>query len=347
MHASPEQDALRCPSCAGQCRFDAMSQGLLCASCGASHSINIPDAHDAALEHEFSPDAPPLDPPEITAQQAHNCTACGGTVVFTGASLSEHCPYCDGAVVQALPEAAYGTMALIPFQADRAFARTQALKWIGRRIAAPSDLETKLSEGRLVGLYAPFWTFDSREAVEYWAKYTTGSGKNKRTYNVSGQLETRFDDLLMPASLHVTPLLRDGVLHDFDPANLRPYDAAYLAGFAAERHHQSVADGLRANEADKDLLIRNRIRRHVNKSGVHSIRYQTDTTGIHYRRILLPMWIWHYTHGAQNYRIVISGIDGRAFGERPFSTFKLALLSGAMAAVAVALGLAWGAGGLL
>jgi hypothetical protein len=69
--------------------------------------------------------------------------------------------------------------------------------------------------------------------------------------------------------------------------------------------------------------------------------------GIHYRRILLPVWILHYTHVDRPYRVVVSGIDGRSFGERPFSLIKLALYSGAITAAAIAVGLAWGAAGFL
>ncbi len=199
----------------------------------------------------------------------------------------------------------------------------------------------------MAGLYAPFWTFDSREAVKYWAKYTTGTGDNRRTHSTSGQMDVFFDDLLMPASPHVTPLIRNGILHDFDPRDLKPYTAGFLAGFAAERHHQSVAQGLHDNRADKDLLIRNRIKRHINKSGVHAIRFQTDTTGIHYRRILLPVWVLHYDYAGKPMKVVVSGIDGRTFGERPFSNWKMAGFSALMSAAALALGWAWGAAGWL
>ena len=141
--------------------------------------------------------------------------------------------------------------------------------------------------------------------------------------------------------------LRDGILHDFSPSDLRPYRAGYLSGFAAERHHQSVAQGLVANEAQKDVLIRNRIKGHAKKRGLHSIRFQTDTTGVHYRRILLPVWILHYDYGKTAYKVVVSGIDGRTFGERPFSTLKIAAYAAALTGAAIAFGWAWGATGFL
>jgi hypothetical protein len=143
--------------------------------------------------------------------------------------------------------------------------------------------------------------------------------KSTRVRHIKGAMRTRFDDLLVPASPHVTALIRDGILHDFRPGDLRAFRAGYLAGFAAERHHQTVAEGLRANEEDKALLIRNRIKAHAGRQDLYDIGYRTDTTGIHYRRILLPVWILHYTHVDRPYRVVVSGIDGRSFGERPFS----------------------------
>lgn len=342
-----EQTALQCARCAGQCVYAPVSGGLQCTSCGTTTALETETDHLAAQEFGYAEGAPEPDPPILTEERSYQCRTCGGEVLFTGAALSEHCPYCNGAVVLGTADAGYRTKALIPFQVDADFARRQMLAWVGRRIAAPGDLAPTMTEARLAGLYAPFWTFDSDEAVSYWAKYRTGSGKQRRTRNTSGALRLSFDDLLMPASPHVTPLIRDGILHDFNPRDLRPYHVGYLAGFAAERHHQSVAQGLAANREDKDLLIRNRIKRHINKSGVHAIQFQTDTTGIHYRRILLPVWIAHYTYGGKAMKVVVSGIDGRTFGERPFSHWKIAAYAAALSAVAIALGVLWGAAGLL
>ena len=64
-------------------------------------------------------------------------------------------------------------------------------------------------------------SFDSKEAVSYWAKYTTGSGDNKRTHSVSGAMNIHFDDLLVPASPPLPPLIPDGHLHAFNHGKLR------------------------------------------------------------------------------------------------------------------------------
>lgn len=341
------QAALQCPKCAGQCIYDPSKRGLTCQSCGHVQDLSHPDDHEARIEYDYDPDVPELEPASRPSELEHQCQTCGGSVLFTGAALSERCPYCDGPVVLSQASNGYDTMALIPFRVAADVAQANALDWVKGRFAAPANLSDHVSKGRVAGLYAPFWTFDSDEAVKYWAKYTTGSGDKRRTHSISGKMTIEFDDLLVPASAHVTPLIRDGILHEFDPSRLRPYRTGYLSGFAAERHHQSVNQGLVANRSDKDLLIRNRIKRHISRQRVHSIRYRTDTSGIHYRRVLLPVWILHYGYGTKRKKVVVSGIDGRTFGERPFSTWKLALYAGAASAVVIAAGLAWGAAGLL
>ena len=341
------QSDLRCPTCAGQCSYSPTYRGLECASCGNVHDLKTDDDYRAAEELGYNPNLTGEDLPDLSKTRAHHCKTCGGVVLFTGPALSERCPYCDGPVVLGTQDTSYETMALIPFEIDAMYAQHQTQDWVKRRIAAPNDLEDIVAKARVAGQYAPFWTFDSEEAVEYWAQYTVGSSSNRRTKTTKGKMRISFDDLLMPASPHVTPLIRDGILHDFDPSALRPYREGYLAGFAAERHHQSVADGLDSNEADKRLLIRNRIKQHINKSGVNNLGYHTHTSGIHYRRILLPVWILHYEYRGQPMKVVVSGIDGRTYGERPFCVPKIAAYSGLLSAIAIIIGLAWGAGGLL
>ena len=168
-------------------------------------------------------------------------------------------------------------------------------------------------------------------------------GKKIKIRSKSGDLSLVFDDLLMPASPHVTPLIRDGILHEFSPDVLRPYDPAYLAGFGAEQHHQSVTEGLEANKKDKDLFIRNHIKHHSPTGKVISIKYKTHTSGIHYRRILVPVWICHYYYGGKSYKIVTSGIDGRTYGERPLSSNKLLAISAACTMALMTIGWVFGA----
>ncbi|MEL7124849.1 MAG: hypothetical protein AAGK30_01400 [Pseudomonadota bacterium] len=345
--ATAFQRDLQCTTCAGQRVYDPAQQCLVCESCGTPERLETPDDHLAEAEFPYDPHATTEDPRTEDAQTVHHCETCGGDVVFVGPSLSERCAYCDGPVVLRQGDTAFQTMALIPYRVTRETAQAAVEAWVGKRFAAPGDLAGIVARGRVAGIYVPFWTFDSDEAVEYWASYTVRRGKRSSTRRTKGNMRVAFNDLLVPASPHVTPLIRDGILHEFDPRRLRPFRPGYIAGFAAEQHHQTVAEGLSANEDDKDLLLRNRIKRHVGKSGVHNIRYHTHTSGIHYRRILLPVWILHYSYEGRAKKVVVCGIDGRAYGERPFSSWKLAGYSALVSAATMLFGVLWGAGGLL
>ncbi len=279
----------------------------------------------------------------LALERPYQCETCGGEVVFHGHSISENCPYCNGALVETTIDESYQTLGMIPFAVGEKQAQANAQDWVARRWAAPSNLGEVVSRSRVAGIYVPFWTFDSKEAVDYTVTYKVQRGKRSTRRTKQGSMRTEFDDLLMPASPHVTPLIRDGILHDFQPSKLRPLDPGYLAGFAAERHRQTVREGLESNEADKSLLLRNRIKKHSGKRQIVHVSYKTDTTGIKYRRILLPVWILHYEWGGAPMRVVACGLAGRTFGERPFSTIKLLFFACLASTACAAFGFMWGA----
>ena len=339
------QAGLRCPACGGQRAYDAGAQALACASCGGREAVVVTEDEIAAAAAErcFDTAAPGEDePPEV--DHAHLCETCGGEVVFVGRALSERCPYCDGPVVLRAGHAAYAPSAVIPFAVDEAAARQLARDWIARRWAAPGDLGTAVEGGRFAGLYAPFWTFDSVHRVSYNARRKLRVGGRKRRWEpTSGTVQLRFDDRLMPASAHVTPLIRDAILHAFSPDRLRPCRAAFLAGFAAELPGQTVRAGFESNLRDMRVLVERRIRRDIGRAySVRDIRYSGSPSSVRYRRVLLPVWIAHYRHRDRPMKVVVSGLDGRTFGERPFSRRKLLALSALVAVPAFLFGVIGG-----
>jgi hypothetical protein len=337
------QADLLCANCAGQCEYSPKSGALTCKSCATEHVIIIDPNADPAAEHHYDPDLPHTEQPRFTQDRPYQCETCGGEVIFQGRSISENCPYCNGALVERPNDESYAILGMIPFSVGHEHAQIAALNWVSRRWAAPSDLPAIVSRSHVSGIYVPFWTFDSKEAVNYTVNYKVKQGKGTALRTDKGFMRTEFDDLLMPASPHVTPLIRDGILHEFEPSNLRPFEPAYLAGFAAERHHQPVREGLRRNAKDKALLLRNRIKKHSGKSRIVDVSYLTDTTGIKYRRILLPVWILHYEYNGSPMKVVTCGLQGRTFGERPFSTIKLLAFAALASCVIAAFGFVWGA----
>ncbi|MEO0678627.1 MAG: hypothetical protein AAFZ02_13850, partial [Pseudomonadota bacterium] len=171
------QADLLCSACGGQCAYSPRARALVCESCGTEHTIPHDGATDAARESAYDGSAP--DAPIRETEQVHSCETCGGSVVIRGAALSERCSYCDGPLVRQLEDVGFEAMALIPFQEEEDVAWRNALSWAAARVAAPKDLVDRVSEGRMATLYAPFFTFDSTDLVDYWGTYTVKRGKSR------------------------------------------------------------------------------------------------------------------------------------------------------------------------
>ena len=335
------QAALLCSVCGGQRHYAPEIDAMRCDSCGTESAITDEDHPDPRLEQAYDPSDWEDEPPEV--DHAHRCETCGGEVVFVGRAISERCPYCDGAVVLFGGHAHFVPSGLIPFGNSRDQVVDKMAEWLRGRWAAPSDLMVQAQDGHLAALYAPFWTFDASKAIDYRATKRTGRGKNARSRRVSGHLFMNFDDVIIAASDHVTPALRDGIMHGFDPDWLRPYRPEYLAGFAAELHGMRVSDGLAALGRDIRVQIEKRIRDDVGGT-VSDVTYSAQTSGIRFRRVLLPLWILHYHYGGKPKRIVVSGIDGCCFGERPYSFAKLLAYSAGTVMAAFLIGALIGSG---
>lgn len=335
------QAALLCSVCGGQRRYAPEIDGLCCDSCGTESAISDAAHPDPRLEQAYDPSDWDAEPPEV--DQAHRCETCGGEVVFVGRAVSERCPYCDGAVVLFGGHAHFVPSGLIPFANSRNQVVDKMAAWLHGRWAAPSDLATLAQDGHLAAVYAPFWTFDASKAIDYTGAKRSGRGPDAHSTMVSGHLFMNFDDMIIAASDHVTPALRDGIMHGFDPNWLRPYRPEYLAGFAAELHGTRVSEGLAALRRDLKVKIEKRIRDKIG-GNVNQVTYRAQTSGIRFRRVLLPLWILHYRYGGKPGRIVVSGIDGRCFGERPYSFGKLLAYSAAVVLGAFVLGAVIGAG---
>ena len=58
-------------------------------------------------------------------------------------------------------------------------------------------------------------------------------------------------------------------------------------------------------------------------SGSHSVSTQYNQRT--FKHILLPVWMLGYRYQGKVYQVMINGDTGKVLGERPFSTWKVAL----------------------
>ena len=119
---------------------------------------------------------------------------------------------------------------------------------------------------------------------------------------------------------------------------LRLYTPEYLAGFRAEGYQVELEDGY--NEA-RDIMerqIRRDVRADIGGDEQQITKLDTDVGALSFKHVLLPVWLAAYKYRGKSYRFVVNGRTGKVQGERPYSTWKIALAVLVTALIALAVG---------
>jgi len=256
-----------CPRCGARLDFDPRGSGLACPYCGHAEAIET-DAAAEVAERDYL-DALGRADARAQAIAGHatetKCPGCGAVVILDDTVAADACPFCT-THLETAPVAVSGLLppeSLVAFAVDLRAARAAFAAWVAALWFAPSQLKTGLGLGRLVGVYLPYWTYDTRTDTAYDGErgddyeetqhftQSLADGRTERRSRtvtrtrwtgVSGRVSCPFDDILVPAtaSLSAERLAEVG---DFELAKLRPFDAAYLSGFQAERYSVGLKEG--------------------------------------------------------------------------------------------------------
>jgi hypothetical protein len=233
---------------------------------------------------------------------------------------------------------------LLPFKVTYKEASEAFRRWIRGLWFAPGDLKQYAqSEGKLVGVYIPYWTYDSETITLYSGErgdyyyttetYTTTENgrsvtrsrqvRHTRWTPASGTVKIDFDDILILASRSLPRKYADS-LEPWDLPNLVSYADEYLSGFRAESYQISLADGFEAAKEVMSSAIRNGVRQDIggDEQRIHSV--ETQYRKITFKHILLPVWMSAYRFRERIFRILINARTGEVQGERPYSPWKIA-----------------------
>lgn len=336
-----------CRQCGAQLDYDPSVAALKCSYCGAENAVPH-EEHTPAPELDFEAWlAKAQNEGETVEHVAVKCGSCGASCTLGDNLVADVCPFC-GANIVATGEVnrIIKPGSVLPFKVDRAAAEEAFRAWVASRWFAPSSL-TRMArrEGRLAGMFVPFWTYDcdtrtaytGERGEHYWATETYTTTVNGRTvtrtrqvqrtrwYPASGVVFLSFDDLLVPAgnSLPQQYLAR---LEPWDLGNLEPYRDDYLSGFRAELYQTPLAKGFAAACAQMVDPIRKAVIRDIGGDEQRVDTVNTAYSDITFKHLLLPLWICAYRFRERPYRVLINARTGEVQGERPYSAWKIALL---------------------
>ncbi len=356
-----------CAQCGADLRYAVGTEHLVCDYCSHENIIDI--EHTPIQELDFRQGvADQISTEQLETTQVAKCTTCGAQVQFEANIHADACPFCASVLVTDTgAHRHFKPAGILPFAVTQRDAQQSLSKWLGSRWFAPSGLKKYARAGQeLNGIYTPYWTFDAdttssyrgqRGDVYYVDRYVTvmtDKGPRRQLQRVpqikwtraAGRVRRFFDDVLVIASKALPSHAADA-LEPWDLHAMVPYTESYLAGFRAEAYTIDLRDGFAAARGEMDLQIRRDVRFDIGGDQQRVESVDTDFGDVTFKHVLLPLWIAAYKYRDKTYRFVINGRNGRVYGERPYSAWKIiaAVIFGAIA-MAVFLGALYASGAL-
>ena len=338
-----------CSSCGADLLFEPGDGSLTCPYCGYKQAIPESNKQVEEQSYELHLRMPPAQMATLATNALEvKCQSCGANTIFTPPEVAGRCEFC-GVQIVAQPVSADPILTpggLLPFAVTQKQASAELKQWLSSRWLAPNDLKHFAQPDAIHGIYIPFWTYDTNTTTDYTGQrgehyyetetyYTTDSRgeqverseqvRRTRWHSTSGTVNASFNDILVPASLAVSP---DGLaaLEPWDLDGLRSYDPAFLSGFKAQRYQVDVEWGF---DAVKHIILPSIERDVRNAIGGDEQRINeltTEYSDITFKHLLLPVYVGAYRYRDKLFQILVNGRTGEILGERPYSFIKIALL---------------------
>lgn len=316
---------VKCPGCGSSIgiKFDPDSRNIVCPFCGLASQLPEPDANKTVEELDFS-----------TALQRANvnwgyvkkliiCANCGGQALYNAEQVTGACPFCGSTSVTPAAENVQimAPQAVIPFEISPEMTQKLFTDFLTRK----SFVSKKVASSKLehvIGIYLPFWTFDTLTVTSYRAE--SFGDDNNPGQSFYGVWNRYIDDLVVFASDKIR-LHELGRIQNFDFSKMVPYSPEFLAGIPAERYTVGLNEGWERCK----LRIRQIVKRDmydIQKGKFFVKKYDTNCYNVKFRYLLAPVYVGRYTVGKVTYYVAINGQTGQTFCEAPTYLFKLILL---------------------
>lgn len=349
-----------CTGCGATLRYAPGQEAMVCPQCQTVNSLTQADEQARAValtEHDYLA-ALQREAGSLPQQRVRvaNCTACGAGVELVPPRVADQCPFCLTPLVlaQAHDEALIAPAAMLPFGIDEVRARAHFGRWLKGLWFAPNALlRLHRLEGGLRGVYLPYWTYDARahtpyagwRGEHYWeTEYYSENGQRRsrqvrrtRWYPASGVVRDAFDDVLVPATRSLPHELLDE-LEPWPLEALQPYRGEYVSGFVAEAYQVGLESGFGRARERMNEAIASHVRRDIGGDEQRIDTMTPEFSGLHFKHILLPLWLAVYRFEAKTFRVAVNAVTGEVHGERPWSAWKISL---AVLAVLLCVALVW------
>lgn len=342
-HSAPGQSEFPCAQCGAVLAYAPGTEHIACRYCGHENEIPKPPVFDVEEQDYQEGLAKLREEAPAKEVEAVKCDSCSAQFRWTKSTHADDCPFC-GAPIVVNPKTARPLQpnAVLPFQIDEPEARGQLKKWLGSLWFAPGDArKVAFSEGRLTGVYVPFWTYDADTESDYSGEQgimhtkmvpvTDAQGRTTMVTEteiiwtpVSGHVARSFDDVVVLAS-PALPEKYANRLRTWNLGDLKPYQEQYLAGYQSELYQLDLDDGYAIAKSYMEKVIYRDVCMDI---GGHQQRVHHISSRFHditFKHVLLPIWSNAYRYRGKRYQYLVNGQTGEVQGERPWSWVRISL----------------------
>ncbi|MEG0378208.1 MAG: hypothetical protein RR614_06980 [Eubacterium sp.] len=325
-----------CSSCGGTLKWNIRKQSFECESCRTPGEIGASNAPivEHPLKKYSTREQSSVSFPEVSSAR---CLTCGAEINFDQHQTATVCPMCGSSHVDASKQSAgVPPDALVPFMLDKADAQERFKKWVKSRWFAPNRLKESYQQGKLDGMYLPFWTYDTHSEAHYWGEGGTyveeeddegNTHSHTDWYSVSGYVRKSFNDIQICASSDQGQIVVEQILPYSTEEKAAAYSDKYLSGFNAEHYTFDAHEGFKRAEVKIESELRDLASSDICSQGYDTARVNDMDIEHHkvgYKHLLLPAWLSAFAYKGKQYVYMINGETGKVGGERPYSIPKIA-----------------------
>lgn len=328
-----------CPNCNGPLHFGATSGKLECEYCSSAFLVEeIEKLYDEKEGTDYEEQGQ-WDTSFLSwdwgvdgdKMRAYECPSCGARLICDETTAATSCPYCGNpAVVEEHFKGELKPDYVIPFSLTKDDAVAALKKHYKGKLLLPKSFKTENRVQEIRGVYVPFWLFDGKVDAEVRYRAT------RKHYHRRGDQEIivtdhyiirragsfSFERVPVDASTKMPDAHMDSI-EPFNYEDLKPFSAAYLPGFLADRYDVDVEHS--TDRADQ----------RCRKSTLSALRatvlgYDTCVTQWEHVRLergkvqyaMLPVWMLNTKWKNKEYLFAMNGQTGRLVGNLPISWWK-------------------------
>ena len=298
------------------------------------------------------------------------CPACGAEVVInTDEAVSARCHWCRHtlSINEKMPNGAVPDLVL-PFSTEKTVAENNIREFVKkRRFFAHPMFRKEFAPENVMGVYLPYMIVDVNahadmkgEAEHLIRRYTSGSGKSKRTYydaeafKITREFDLLVDDLTIESSSE--RLQQDvrantnnviNAIMPFDTENCVSWNPNYLHGFASERRDTNVDDLAEQLKLQVGDIARYKVKESMEyyNRGAKWTSENVEAKGSKWKAAYLPVWLYSYLENKGNKKmlhyVAVNARTGETMGSVPINKTRLLMISAIIEIIGLICGFWW------